>query len=389
MKSSRFRPLGIAAIVLSFWCCSLPIVYSQTPHTNHGTQEADKADPHLHHTEEQNTIVIPTERLQSIGMTYEPARRQMMEKTIQTVGHVEVDERLEAHVHVRFDGWIEKLLVNFTGEKVRKGQGLFTVYSPELVATQQEYLLALHAVNIMNKGRNAHALAGAKSALNAARQRLLLWGVSEDTIRQLRKTEKVSRTITIDSPIQGTVTHKKAVAGLRIKPGIELYTIADLSRLWIQADIYEYELPFIHLDQQAEITLSYLPQQVFHARTSFIDPVVDPKTRTIRVRFEVDNQDEALKPGMYADIRLKIPLGKRLAVPRNAVLLTGKRAIIFIYHGNGKIEWREATLGVQAGDWVEITHGLRAGEDIITSANFLIDSESQLKNALKGMEHVH
>ncbi|HCR5178762.1 TPA: efflux RND transporter periplasmic adaptor subunit, partial [Legionella pneumophila] len=165
------------------------------------------------------------------------------------------------------------------------------------------------------------------------------------------------------------------------------YTIADLSRLWVLGDIYEYELPYIRLGQTADLTLTYLPNELFKAKLDFIYPTIDMKTRTAKVRFEVDNQKEQLKPGMYVNLELKVPLGERLVVPKNAVLLTGERAVVFIYHGNGKIEWRDVTLGVRAGDLLEIIKGVKEGDQIITSANFLIDSESQLKAAMGGMQH--
>ncbi|HAU0262977.1 TPA: efflux RND transporter periplasmic adaptor subunit [Legionella pneumophila] len=334
-----------------------------------------------------NLIMIDPVRLQAIGITSEPVKSQWIEKTIRTVGYVEADERLVAHIHVRFDGWIEKLFVNFTGEKVKKGQALFTVYSPDLVSTQQECLLALQAKKILGKNQNSSIASGSETSFEAAKQRLLLWGISEKEIKQLTQSGKITNTMTISSPINGTVIHKMALVGMRIKPEDELYTIADLSRLWILGDIYEYELPYIKLDQTADVTLSYLPNQLFKAKLDFIYPTVDMKTRTAKVRFVVDNAKDQLKPGMYANIDLKIPLGKRLVVSKNAVLITGERAVVFIYHGDGKIEWRNVTLGVRAGDLIEVVQGIKEGDNIITSANFLIDSESQLKAAMGGMQH--
>ncbi|HDU7930116.1 TPA: efflux RND transporter periplasmic adaptor subunit [Legionella pneumophila] len=355
------------------------------------TQAQNATDTHskmdMKQSTQKNEIVIDPVRLQAIGITSEPVRRQNIEKTIRTVGRVEADERRVAHIHVRFDGWIEQLFINFTGEKVQKGQALFTVYSPELVATQQEYLLALNAQKILSKNTTSSAARGAQGAFQAAHQRLLLWGISEKEIEQLKRIGKITRTMTIDSPIQGTVLKKMALIGMRIEPGDELYTIADLSRLWVLGDIYEYELPYIKLGQTADLTLTYLPNELFKAKLDFIYPTIDMKTRTAKVRFEVDNTKEQLKPGMYVNLELKIPLGERLVVPKNAVLLTGERAVVFIYHGNGKIEWRDVTLGVRAGDLLEIVKGVKEGDKIITSANFLIDSESQLKAAMGGMQH--
>ncbi|HHS2910631.1 efflux RND transporter periplasmic adaptor subunit [Legionella pneumophila serogroup 1] len=349
------------------------------------TSTHDKMD--MKKSTSDNLIMIDPVRLQAIGITSEPVKSQWIEKTIRTVGYVEADERLVAHIHVRFDGWIEKLFVNFTGEKVKKSQALFTVYSPDLVSTQQEYLLALQAKKILGKNQNNSIASGSETSFEAAKQRLLLWGISEKEIKQLTQSGKITNTMTISSPINGTVIHKMALVGMRIKPEDELYTIADLSRLWILGDIYEYELPYIKLDQTADVTLSYLPNQLFKAKLDFIYPTVDMKTRTAKVRFVVDNAKDQLKPGMYANIDLKIPLGKRLVVSKNAVLITGERAVVFIYHGDGKIEWRNVTLGVRAGDLIEVVQGIKEGDNIITSANFLIDSESQLKAAMGGMQH--
>lgn len=357
----------------------LQVTYAQSMNDAHGKMD-------MKQSASKNEIVIDPKRLQSIGITSELARRQMVEKTIRTVGRVEADERRVAHIHVRFDGWIEKLFVNFTGEKVGLGQSLFTVYSPDLVSTQQEYLLALHAQKIFSKNSTTTASSGAVGAFQAAYQRLLLWGISEKDIEQLRRTGKMTKTMTIDSPIEGTVIKKMALAGMRIEPGDELYTIADLSCLWILGDIYEYELPYIRLEQTADVTLTYLPNELFKAKLEFIYPTVDMKTRTAKVRFEIDNKKDQLKPGMYVNLELKIPLGMRLVVPKNAVLLTGERAVVFIYHGDGKIEWRDVTVGMRAGDLIEVIQGVKEGDQIITSANFLIDSESQLKAAMGGMQ---
>ena len=397
MRLTFYITLTRCILMMGCLLSTLQMAYSQDIHGDHAgmdmknpiSQDAKKnhADMNMEKSPSDNLIVIDPARLQSIGITYEPARSQMIEKTIRTVGRIEADERRIAHIHVKFDGWIDKLFVNFTGEKVKKNQGLFTVYSPELVATQQEYLLALDAEKILGKNPNSKAATGAEGALQAANQRLLLWGVSEKEIQRLVRTGKVAKTITIDSPIQGTVINKMAYAGMRIEPGHELYTIADLSRLWVMGDIYEYELPYIRLGQTSKVALSYLPNETFNAKLAFIYPTVDQQTRTIKVRFEIDNQKDQLKPGMYADLELKIPLGKRLVVPRDAILLTGERAVVFIYHGEGKIEWRDVKLGMRSGNLVEIAQGVSEGDQIITSANFLIDSEGQLKAAMGGMQH--
>ncbi|MBF6649773.1 efflux RND transporter periplasmic adaptor subunit [Methylobacter sp. BlB1] len=333
----------------------------------------------------ENSMVISLERLQSIGVKFEPAEQRLLERTIRTVGRVEVDERQLARVTVKLEGWIDRLYVNYTGEHVRKGQILFTLYSPELVATQEEYLIALRSSRTLGQSEFPEVAAGAKALLAASRRRLLLWDIHESHIHDLERTGEVLTTLPIHAPLSGTVITKTAVAGLQTKPGDELYTIANLSHIWIVGDIYEYELPLIETGQTANVSLSYAPDVSLKARISFIYPTVDPQTRTAKVRFELDNPGERLKPGMYTNLELKIPLGVRLAVPKDAILESGERQIIFIHLGGGRLEWRNAKLGVRAGDWVEVLEGVQEGEHVVTSANFLIDSESQLKSAVGGM----
>jgi Cu(I)/Ag(I) efflux system membrane fusion protein len=333
----------------------------------------------------ENSMVISLERLQAIGVKFEPAAWRPLERAIRTVGRVEVDERQLARVTVKLEGWIDRLYVNYTGEHVRKGQILFTLYSPELVATQEEYLIALRSSRTLGQSEFPEVAAGAKALLAASRRRLLLWDIHESHIHDLERTGEVLTTLPIHAPLSGTVISKTAVAGLQTKPGDELYTIANLSHIWIIGDIYEYELPLIEIGQTANVSLSYAPDVSLKARISFIYPTVDPQTRTAKVRFELDNPGERLKPGMYTNLELKIPLGVRLAVPKDAILESGERQIIFIHLGGGRLEWRNAKLGVRAGDWVEVLEGVREGEHVVTSANFLIDSESRLRSAVGGM----
>ncbi len=332
-----------------------------------------------------NVMTIGPTRLQSIGVRFGVAERRPLERTVRTVGRVEIDERRLAHVNIKIEGWIDELYVNYTGERVARGQLLFTVYSPELVATQREYLLALRSQRTLGRSEFPEVAAGAQSLLEVTRQRLQLWDIPEHQIRDLERTGTVLRTLHIHSPITGTVINKVALAGMHVNPGDELYTIADLSRVWILADIYEYELPLMKIGQHATVSLSYDPGTVFEGRVAFIYPTVDPQTRTAKVRFEIGNPGELLKPGMYATVELRIPLGTRLVIPREAVLDSGERQVVFISHRGGVLEWRTVQLGLRVGDWVEVLEGVQAGEQIVTSANFLIDSESRLKAAVGGM----
>ncbi|WP_347257895.1 efflux RND transporter periplasmic adaptor subunit, partial [Methylocaldum sp.] len=322
-------------------------------------------------------MTISPERLQEIGVRFEIAEQRPLTRTIRTVGRVEIDERKLANVNIKIEGWIDRLYVSATGDRVKQGQILFTLYSPDLVATQQEYLLALQSVRDLGTSEFPEVAQGARSLLEVTRRRLLLWDITEDHIEDLERTGAVLKTLPIHAPISGTVIERKAVAGMYVKPGEPLYTIADLTSIWILGDIYEYELPLIKVGQTADVTLSYDPKTHFEARVDFIYPTLDPQTRTAKVRFTLANPEERLKPDMYANVELNVPLGLRLAVPKDAVLETGERKIIFIHHGGGKLEWRNVTTGVRGAEWVEITEGIEPGDHVVTSANFLIDSESQ------------
>jgi len=331
-------------------------------------------------------MMVSPERLQAIGVKFELARRRSVDRAVRTVGQVEIDERRLAHVNIKLEGWIDELFVNSTGERVTKGQKLFTLYSPELVATQTEYLLALKSRQTLGESPFPEVAEGAKSLLEVTRRRLRLWDITEDHLQDLERTGTVLRTLPIHAPQGGTVIKKVALAGMHVNPGDELYTIADLARVWIVADIYEYEVPFIKVGQTAAVTLSYDPGTVLQGRIAFVYPMLDPQTRTAKVRFELANPGERLKPGMYANVALQIPLGTRLVVPTEAILDSGEQQIIFLHLGEGRLEWRTVKLGVRTGDWVEVVEGLKEGEHIVTSANFLLDSESQLKAAVGGMQ---
>jgi Cu(I)/Ag(I) efflux system membrane fusion protein len=373
---SRIRHLAAVLLAAAF-ASAAP---AETPSQTHGTAGHGS----------DNTLMLDLERLQAIGVKFEPAALRSLDKTIRTVGRVEFDERRLAHVNVKVEGWIDRLFVNTTGQPVKQGQILLTLYSPELVATQEEYLLALRGARTLGESEFPEVAKGARSTLEVTRRRLQLWDIAETHIRELERTGRVLKTLPIHAPLSGTVTNKVALAGMHVNPGDELYTIADLTEVWVIADIYEYELPLIRLGQEASVSLSYAPQNVLQGRIGFIYPVIDPQTRTAKVRFELDNRGEVLKPGMYANVELKVSLGTRLAVPRDAVLETGERQLVFIHHGGGQLEWREAKVGLRSGDWVEVLEGLKEGEHIVTSANFLLDSESQLKAAvggMKGMKH--
>ncbi len=330
-------------------------------------------------------VTIPVDRLQMIGVKYQPVARRPLEKLIRTVGRVAVDERKLARVTIKFHGWIEELFVSALGDHVKRGQQLFTIYSPDLVASQEEYLLALQGQKQLGASEFPEVARGSRDLLEATKRRFQLWDITEDHLRELEQTGKVMKALPIHSPITGTVIRKEALAGAHVDPGEELYTIADLSRLWVLADIYEYELSFVKIGQQAAVTLSYDPGTVLTGHVGFIYPTLDPKTRTAKVRFELDNRDEKLKPDMYANVELRVNLGTRLAIPQEAVIESGQKQMVFLHLGGGKLEPRLIKTGVKTGEWSEVLTGLKEGEHIVTSANFLIDSESRLKSVVEGM----
>lgn len=330
-------------------------------------------------------VTIPPERLQTIGVKYQPVARRPLEKLIRTVGRVTVDERKLAKVTIKFHGWIEELFVSALGDHVKKGQRLFTIYSPDLVASQEEYLLAVRSLKQLGSSEFPEVAQGSKDLLEAAKRRFQLWDITEDHIRELEQTGKVLKTLPIHSPITGTVIRKEALAGAHVDPGQELYTIADLSQIWILADVYEYELGFVKKGQKAAVMLSYDPGTVLTAQVGFVYPTLDPKTRTAKVRFELANPEEKLKPDMYANVELNVSLGTKLAIPQEAVIESGQKQVVFLHHGEGKLEPRLIKTGVKAGEWSEVLEGLKEGDHIVTSANFLIDSESRLKSVVESM----
>lgn len=336
--------------------------------------------------EAPGSVTLSPLKQQLSGVRMGVAEVRDMEATIRTVGIVDYDERRLARIHTKFEGWIEELFVNFTGESVKRGDQLFTVYSPELVATQAEYLLALKATRQLEGSPVPEVARSGPSLLEAARRRLQLWDISEYQIRRLEATGTPQRTLTFYSPIDGIVLKKDAFKGMFIKPETEIYQIADISTVWVNADIYEYELPLIREGQEATVSLSYLPGQVFKGRIIYIYPYLQEKSRTIRARFELGNSpDWKLKPGMFSNVEVKISLGKRLAIPEEAVLDSGTRQVVFVAKGDGRFDPREVKLGTKVEGYYEVLSGVSKGEKVVTSANFLLDSESQLKGGMGGM----
>jgi Cu(I)/Ag(I) efflux system membrane fusion protein len=331
------------------------------------------------------TVQISPERQQLIGVKFGTVEIRPLEKVIRTVGRIDYDEKRITSVSLKVGGWIEDLYVDFTGKYVRKGEPLLTIYSPELVSTQEEYLLALAAKKSLTKSSFPEVAESGDSLAESARRRLKLWDITDEEIKGLEETGKAKKTLTLYAPFSGFVLEKSAYKGMNVMPGATLYKLGDLSVVWLYADIYEYELPFIRLGQQASIQLSYIPGETFTGKVIYIYPALNPETRTAKVRFEFPNPYDRLKPEMYANVEIKVRLGQKLAVPEGAIINTGIRQMAIIDKGDGYFEPREVKVGSKVDDYYEVISGLKAGERIVTSASFLVDSESNLKEAMKGM----
>lgn len=336
------------------------------------------------------TVQVSAERQQLIGVRYGTAEYAPAGETIRAVGKVAVDETRVSHVHTRTEGWVEKVYANFTGGVVRKGQPMLTIYSPELLATQQEFLLALHARDMMHHSTMAGVASDSESLVAAARRRLELWDLSTAQIDEVASSGKPIANITLYAPESGYVLTRNAFANQRVMPDTDLYTIADYSRVWVFASIFEYQMQFLHEGQPAVVSLPYGGGRKYNARVSYIQPQVDAATRTLQVRLELPNPGLTLKPEMFVNVELQAPQPDRLMVPAEAVMNTGLRQVVFVDRGNGNLEPREITAGEHSGGRVRVLKGLKPGERIVISGNFLINSESQLKTAAEGMgAHAH
>jgi membrane fusion protein, copper/silver efflux system len=335
------------------------------------------------------TVQISLERQQLIGVKFGTVELRPLEKVIRTVGRVDYDEKRIVTVSPKIGGWIEDLYVDFTGRFVKQGDALLTIYSPELVSTQEEYLIALRAKKSLSKSPFPEVAGSGESLAESAKRRLKLWDINDEQIKALEETGQSKKILTLYSPFSGFVLEKSAYKGMNVMPGMALFKLADLSVVWLYADIYEYELPFIRLGQQASIQLSYTPGETFTGKAIYIYPSLNPETRTAKVRFEIPNSHERLKPEMYANVEIKVRLGQKLAVPEGAIIDTGIRQLAIIDKGNGYFEPREVKVGAKVDNYYEVISGLKAGERVVTSANFLIDSESKFKEAVGAPGHVH
>lgn len=331
-----------------------------------------------------STVKINPVIEQNIGVRTAVVERRDLTRVIRTIGHLDYDEARVGYVQTKFSGWIEKTYVNTTGEAVKKGDILLEIYSPQLVTAQEEYLDAL---DNLQQATSPASRANLKSILASTRRRLEYFDISESQILELERTRQVRKTLHIVSPFDGIVTEKHALDGMEVKPGMRLYIIADLSEIWVYADIYEFEVPWVKEGQEAIMTLSYQPGKVYRGKVQYVYPYLEEKTRTIKVRLTFPNPNLDLKPGMYANIDIHTsPIIDAVVVPSEAVLFSGERNLVFVALGGGRFAPRDVTVGLESGDgYYEIRKGLKAGEKVVTSAQFLLDSESKLQESIAKM----
>ncbi|MCO6414500.1 MAG: efflux RND transporter periplasmic adaptor subunit [Thiogranum sp.] len=319
-----------------------------------------------------DVVSIDPAVVQNLGVRTAPVERATLWRRIETVGYVAFDERKLSHVHLRTEGWIESLNVKSDGEQVKKGDVLFELYSRELVNAQEEYIQALDASNDYLK--------------RASRERLDALGMSENQIREVARTRHAAQRVRVLANQDGIVHALKAREGMFVKPEMEVMTLADLSTIWLLVDVFERHADWVAEGQPAEVRMSYLPGKVWEGKVEFVYPTVDPKTRTLRARLLFDNADAALKPDMYADVRVFAgPEHDVLSVPREALIRTGESERVIIALGDGKFSAREVVAGIESGDWVEIISGIKEGDNVVTSGQFLIDSEASLKASFNRM----
>lgn len=334
-------------------------------------------------------VSIDPVTVQNMGVRTAPVERMDFTRTIRTVGKVEYNEETLYLVNTKISGWVEKLYVNFTGEFVKKGDPLLEIYSPELVTTQEEYLLAVKNQQLVAKSNFESIRDGAETLLQSTRKRLQYWDIPQSEIDRLEKTGEVKKTVILESPANGIVVHKNTVEGAHVKSGMDLYQIADLSTVWVHASIYDYEIPWIKEGQPAEMELSYLPGEKFQGRVSFVYPYLREKARDVHVRLVFSNPGFELKPGMYVNVQLqgKI-LPNTMVVPSEAVIRSGERSVVFVVREAGKFEPREIRIAEEGGPenrYVRVISGLLDGEQVVTSAQFMLDSESRLQEAIQKM----
>jgi len=381
--------IGAGATVLALWLGWAPSLRTSPPAaTAGGAHAGDTGQPEAPTAEppSDKAVFISPSRQQLIGVRTAEVAPRALETTIRTVGVLAYDETRVAEIHAKIAGWLESVSVDFVGKPVRRGEPLFSVYSPDLVATQKEYLLALKAQEQLGASRFAETREGAGSLLAATRERLRLWDITDAQIAELEKTRQPRRTLTVYSPFDGIVLERNAYPGQYIEPIMSTFKIADLSTIWVLAQIFEYELPLVKMGQEAEIQFPYGSSSgALTGRITFIYPEVDAMTRRVKVRVELKNPGFAFKPESYVTVLIRTGAGRRLAVPKEAVIDDGDKRYAILALPDGYFEPREIQVGEPMDDSYPVLSGLRQGDRVVTSAQFLIDSETNLQAAMQAM----
>jgi Cu(I)/Ag(I) efflux system membrane fusion protein len=329
-------------------------------------------------------VRIDARTQQITGVRTAVVEERQLSRTIRAAGRVTYDERRVAHVHPKVQGWVEHLYVDFIGQTVRRGEPLLEIYSPELVATQEELLLAARYRDTTAKSPFEDVSRGGTSLYEATRRRLELWDVHERDVKRLLATGEVKRTLTLYAPSAGVVTELGVRSGMEVGPSTSLYTIADLSRVWVVADVYEFELPWVELGQTGRVELSYLPGIEFTGPVTYIAPFLDPASRTAQVRLELPNPDGKLKPEMFGNMLIEAAPRQRVtALPSEAVIRSGRRTLVIVDEGGRHFAQRDVELGIEGDGWIEVRSGVEVGDEIVVSGQFLIDSESKLEEAAR------
>jgi RND family efflux transporter MFP subunit len=331
-------------------------------------------------------VTLDARRQQLIGVRTARVARVMVTPEVRAVGTVRADESRQTEVNVKVEGWLRALRANFTGRPVQRGETLFTLYSPDLIATQEEYLLALRGQTQAIAGQVPELRDYSARLVDAARERLRRWDMGDAEIQELEQRAVAFETIPVRSPASGVIVEKTAVEGMHVTPGQTLFRIADLSSVWVEADVYERDMSAIRVGQTATVTVDAYPDQRFAGRATYIHPFVEEQTRTMKVRFQLPNPRGLLKPGMYANVELATPAASALSVPADAVLDSGTDQVVFVALGEGYFEPRRVRTARRVGDMVEVTEGLKEGEEVAIGATFFLDSESQLRAAVRGFE---
>ena len=331
-----------------------------------------------------NQVRISTEKVQKLGVRTEPAGLRALDRIVRAAGRIEPDERRTYAISPKFEGYVERLHVNATGQPVSKGQPLFEVYSPELVSAQREYAIAAQGVESL-KAAGGETQNSMRQLADSSLLRLKNWDISEEQIKTLAKSGETRRTLTFRSPVAGIVTEKKALQGMRFMPGEALYLVADLSAVWVIADVFEQDIGLLKVGAGATVKINAYPDKVFKGAITYVYPTLKAETRTIPVRVELANPGQLLKPGMFAQVEIAVAAkGPVVAVPVSAVIDSGTRRIVLVQKAEGRYEPREVKLGARSDTYVEVMEGVKDGEPVVVAANFLIDAESNLKAALGG-----